>query len=93
MTDKLSDKADVSKPAAHGRADLATLEYPRQLHKPAPAGSPPPPELLWRRVDSADEAQAAVADGWFVDANDALAQAAKDAKPANHAHDTPAHAK
>jgi hypothetical protein len=80
-------------PAGKGRDDLAALEYPRQLHKPAPAGSAPPPELLWRRVESADEAQAAVADGWFVDANEALAQGAKDAKPAKDAHDTPAHAK
>jgi len=88
-------KTEKPAPTASGKAhaDLAALEYPRQLHKPAPADSPPPPALLWRRVESADEAQAAIADGWFVDANEALAHGAKDAKPAKESHDAPAPAK
>lgn len=46
------------------RDELMTLEYPRHLHK---AGG----EYL--RVENETEARAAVADGWYVDANDAIA--------------------
>jgi hypothetical protein len=56
-----------SAPRARVRDDLMTLEYPRFLNKPGG-------EQL--RVDNAEGARAAVADGWAVDANEAAKPAA-----------------
>jgi hypothetical protein len=48
--------------------DLSALEYPRAVHKPGGA---------FLRVENATEARAAVADGWCIDANEALHDAPK----------------
>jgi hypothetical protein len=79
MNDKLDPKPAAKPGPAPGHDALRDLEYPRMLHKPAVAADPPAPALQYLSVADDAAARKAIAEGWFLDANEALAKGAQDA--------------